>query len=116
MLLLDGAMVAYGGGWEKEETLQLPAVTKGTHTISLGVVSDTGGATWKRDSDLCVIQSHSFAVEDDRGEGGGGGVIHEGVGTITWPPHGSRLLGLEIHSCNAYVNVLDIYVYVYAYV
>lgn len=69
VLLLDGALVAYGGGWEAEDALLLPPLGSGAHRISLGVVGDTGGATWKRDSDLCVVQSVSFAVQGEEAAG-----------------------------------------------
>jgi len=41
VLLVDGALVAYGGGWEEEVTLQLPYPGHGFHTLTLGVVSDS---------------------------------------------------------------------------
>jgi hypothetical protein len=41
VLLVDGALVAYGGGWEEEVTLQLPYPGHGLHTLTLGVVSDS---------------------------------------------------------------------------
>jgi hypothetical protein len=96
VLLLDGALVAYGGGWEAEDALLLPPLGSGAHRISLGVVGDTGGATWKRDSDLCVVQSVSFAVQGEDAAG-----AHSepagAVGAILWPRSFVRLLASEMH-------------------
>ena len=33
------------------------------HKLALGAVSDTGGDTWKRDSDVCFVQTLSFVVQ-----------------------------------------------------
>jgi hypothetical protein len=96
VLLLDGALVAYGGGWEEDDTLVLPSVAAGAHRLTLGVVSDTGGATWKRDTDLCVVQTTSFIIEEV--DGGLAGLPWSGaVGAITWPRHAARLLASEVH-------------------
>ena len=97
VLLLDGALVAYGGGWEEEDTLQLPAQPSGSHTLTLGVVSDTGGDTWKRESDLCTVQSLSFVVEDEAERGQPQPPSGGALGAITWPRNGARLLASEVH-------------------
>lgn len=100
VMLLDGALVAYGGGWEEDDSLVLPSVSTGTHTLTVGVVSDTGGATWKRDTDLCVVQTMTFVIEelpDEQLDHGAAQPSHGAVGAITWPRHGARLLTSEVH-------------------
>ena len=97
VLLLDGALVAYGGAWEEEDTLQLPAQSSGSHTLTLGVVSDTGGDTWKRESDLCTVQWLSFVVEDEAERGQPQPPSGGALGAITWPRNGARLLASEVH-------------------
>jgi hypothetical protein len=96
VLLVDGALVAYGGGWEAGDALLLPPLGSGAHRISLGVVGDTGGATWKRDSDLCVVQSVPFAVQGEEAAG-----AHSeptgAMGAILWPRSFARLLASETH-------------------
>jgi len=96
VLLLDGALVAYGGGWEAEDTLLLPALGSGAHTVSLGVVSDTGGATWKRDTDLCAVHTVSFAVQAEDASAAPPEAAGA-VGAILWPRTGARLLASETH-------------------
>lgn len=100
VMLLDGALMAYGGSWEEDGILSLPSVSTGTHRLTVGVVSDTGGATWKRDADLCVVQTTSFFIEEDLGEqlsNAAGLPSHGTIGAITWPRHGARLLKSEVH-------------------